>query len=149
MLANHRDLGVWFVLDFGMYLFLAQKWRHIPVLGNNVDQEYPFLAKFFTFLWRSTNEVEVLLRSISDGICRRCDKKQHRRRGSRRVQLADRVVNKIQRPYYCPYLGHQNEIIIVRGISERRPTNTTHHSPTFQHEAIRVSANSCKVSGWV
>ena len=36
--------------------------------------------------------------------------------------------------YYWPYLGHQNEFNFVGGISERRPTKTTHH-PKFQCEA--------------
>ena len=42
--------------------------------------------------------------------------------------------------YYCSYRGHQNEVTFVGEISERRPTNTTHHPPTFQCEAMRVSA---------
>ena len=50
--------------------------------------------------------------------------------------------------YYCSYLGHQNEVTFVGGISERCPTNTTHHPPTFQCEAVRVSAKFLQ-SGWV
>ena len=50
--------------------------------------------------------------------------------------------------YYRSYLGHENEVNFVGGISERRPTNTTHHPPKFQCEAIRVSAKPLQ-SGWV
>ena len=50
--------------------------------------------------------------------------------------------------YYCSYLGHQNEFTFVGGISERRPTSTTHHLPTFQCEAMRFNAKPSQ-SGWV
>ena len=50
--------------------------------------------------------------------------------------------------YHCPYLGHQNEVTFVGGISERCPTNITQHPPTFQCEAMRVSAKPSQ-SGWV
>ena len=50
--------------------------------------------------------------------------------------------------YYCSYLGHQNGITFVGAISERCPTNATHHRPTFQCEAMRVSAKPSQ-SGWV
>ena len=48
---------------------------------------------------------------------------------------------------YCSYLGHQNEVTFAGGISARCPTTTTHH-PTFQCEAMRVSAKPSQ-SGWV
>ena len=35
MLANRRAPGVWFILGFSMYLFLAPKWPDIPVFGKN------------------------------------------------------------------------------------------------------------------
>ena len=50
--------------------------------------------------------------------------------------------------YYCSYLGHLNEVTFVGGISERHLTNTTHYPPTFQCEAMRVSAKPLQ-SGWV
>ena len=49
--------------------------------------------------------------------------------------------------YYCSYLGHQNEVSFVGGISELCATNTTHH-PTFQCEAMHVSAKPLQ-SWWV
>ena len=42
--------------------------------------------------------------------------------------------------YYCSYLGHITEVTFEGRISERRPTNTTHHSATFHGEAKSVSA---------
>ena len=50
--------------------------------------------------------------------------------------------------YYCSNLGHQNEVIFVGGVSERRPTNTTQYPPAFQCEAMRVSEKPLQ-SGWV
>ena len=34
-MAKRRAPGVWFVLGFRMYLFLAQRWSGIPVFGKN------------------------------------------------------------------------------------------------------------------
>ena len=61
---------------------------------------------------------------VSDETCHLCNGKQRRRRGGRNVQLPDRVMNKIKRQhilYCCSYLGHQNEVAFVGGISEYRP----------------------------
>ena len=44
--------------------------------------------------------------------------------------------------------GHQNEVTFVGGISERRPTNTTHHPQTIRCEAMHVSAKPLQ-GGWV
>ena len=78
---------------------------------------------------------------ISEEICCGCDGKHQRRHGGRSVQLPDWVMNKIEANILLLLpVGHQNEVTFVGGISERRPTNTTHHPPTFQCEAMRVSA---------
>ena len=61
---------------------------------------------------------------MSDEICHRNNGKQEkRRRGGRSVQLLDWLMNKISRQHihYCSYLGHENEVSFVGGISERRP----------------------------
>ena len=42
--------------------------------------------------------------------------------------------------YYFSYMCHQHKVALVGGISERCPTNTTHHPQTFRCEAMRVSA---------
>ena len=38
-LANHRAPGVWFVVGFIMYLFLAQKWPGMPFVGKNAKNK--------------------------------------------------------------------------------------------------------------
>ena len=42
--------------------------------------------------------------------------------------------------YYCSYLGQQNKVTFIGGISERRSTKPTHQSPKNQCKAMRASA---------
>ena len=56
---------------------------------------------------------------MPDDICLRCNEKQQkRRRGGQSVQLPDWVMNHLKAKYFCSYLGDQNEITFVGGISE-------------------------------
>ena len=89
-------------------------------------------------LWRSTTEGDEDV--MFDEICRRCYRKQRRRRrGDRRAELPCWVMEQNQKAkYYCSYLqGHKNVFIFGGGISERRPTNTAHHLPSIKCEAMQ------------
>ena len=87
---------------------------------------------------------------MTDEICRRCNGKQQRRRRGGQCAAPKLGYEQNQKPtYYCSYLGHQNEATFVGEISERRPTNTTHHPPTFSVKRCASAQNPCKVGGWV
>ena len=87
---------------------------------------------------------------MTDEICRRCNGKQQRRRRGGQCAAPKLGYEQNQKPtYYCSYLGHQNEVTFVGGISERRQTNTTHHPPTFSvklREWASVQFENRKVS---
>ena len=44
-LANRRAPGVWFVLRFRIYLFLAQKWPRITCFGENINLLFAFVSR--------------------------------------------------------------------------------------------------------
>ena len=58
---------------------------------------------------------------MTDEICRRCNGKQQRRRRGGQCAAPKLGYEQNQKPtYYCSYLGHQNEVTFVGGISKRR-----------------------------
>ena len=100
----------------------------------------------FKFLWRSTKEVKTLCptRFVADAT--ENSKKETWRPKCAALRLGYEQNQKAT--YCCSYLGHQNEVIFVGGISEHRLSNTTHYPPTFQCEAMCVSAKPLR-GGWV
>ena len=101
----------------------------------------------FVFLWRSTKEVRCHVRRDLSSVQRKTAKKEAWRPKCAAPRLC--YEQNQMAIYHCSYLGHQNEVSVVGGISERCLTSTTHHPPTFSVKRCAAAQNPRKVGGWV
>ena len=88
---------------------------------------------------------------VFDEICGRCNgKQQKRRRGGRRVQLPDWVMNKIKRQRYIALTW----VTKMKSLSQGETLNVVQPTPPTTHQHFSVkrcssAKNPCKVGGCI
>ena len=88
---------------------------------------------------------------MSNETCRRCNGKQQRRkRDGRNVPLTAWVMNKIKRQHIIAldWVTKMKSLLYGESLDVEPTPPTTHHPPSFQFEATRVSAKPLQ-GGWV
>ena len=125
-------------------LYLLVNWQ-LPELHADLFSRHASPLEVCV-LWRSTKEMKLLCptRFVADAT-------ENSKEGGLAADVCSTQTGlwtKSKATYYCSHLGHQNKVaFFVGGISERRPTNTTH-----QHFSVKRCAsakNPCKVGEWV